>query len=78
MIKVDEERVIIFSRFVFGELPSVCFYSLKLGREFMQCNGTSMLLHMSPRVKTDNSLEEEQSCIFYSNPTFCHQKFEDS
>ncbi len=79
MIKVEEERVIIFSRFVFGELPSVCFYSVNQQREFMQCHGTSMLLHLSPRVKIDEqNFDEEQTCIFYTNPTFCHREFKDA
>ena len=67
-------QVIVFSRFVYGELPSVCFYSPEKGREILQCQGSSMLVHTS---LTADPSTQTHSCLFYANPFFCSQPIAD-
>lgn len=70
MIEIEGKLVIAFSHFVFGETPSVCFYSVDEGREIMQCQGTSMLVHISDETNDETGVKE-QDCVFYTNPIYC-------
>ena len=66
------KRVLIFSRFQYGERPSVCFYSVEQGREVLQCLGAAMFLCQTPDSNAATEQENNQF-LFYANPIFCSQ-----
>ena len=68
--------MIVFSRFLFGERPRVCFYSVEQEREVVEYHGASMLLHISP-ISDSITGHTEHGLLLYTNPVYCQDVIED-
>ena len=70
------EQVIVFTHYAFEMRPSVCFYSLKQAREFLQVIGTSMLLHIN-LTRDENTNKSSLNSLFYTDARLCNIIYQD-